>query len=275
MEFGEKLRSLREKEGMTQQTLAEQLYVTRQAVSRWECGARYPDLLMTRKIADIFGVSMDMLMSGEEVERDLEKEKLLAAPITGGIQTMLYTIAFIAGLLNAFYSLLLLLWAVGEGAGAAELVLTVANVAVWFGQGLILGWGLYFALVGRLSARRIAVVMGLFYVLNICYYTVCGIFTGQYLSWWLSAIWTGVVGAIVYFFFNAKNKVSPIGAALVLGIHFVNIMRLIADAAKGTVTLEVLSLLAIRILGAFSFTVLLLFQVYVVNRKRKEMARAL
>ena len=43
MEFGEKLKQLREEKGMTQQKIADKLYVTRQAVSRWECGARYPD----------------------------------------------------------------------------------------------------------------------------------------------------------------------------------------------------------------------------------------
>lgn len=41
VEFGEQLRKAREAKGMTQQTLAEHLYVTRQAVSRWECGDRY------------------------------------------------------------------------------------------------------------------------------------------------------------------------------------------------------------------------------------------
>ena len=38
IEFGEKLKQLREEKGMTQQSLGEMLYVTRQAVSRWECG---------------------------------------------------------------------------------------------------------------------------------------------------------------------------------------------------------------------------------------------
>ena len=38
VEFGEQLRKAREGKGMTQQSLAEQLYVTRQSVSRWECG---------------------------------------------------------------------------------------------------------------------------------------------------------------------------------------------------------------------------------------------
>ena len=51
MEFGEKVKKIREEKGMTQQTMAEHLYVTRQAVSRWECGARYPDLLTAKKIS--------------------------------------------------------------------------------------------------------------------------------------------------------------------------------------------------------------------------------
>ena len=41
VEFGEQLRRAREGKGMTQQSLAEQLYVTRQSVSRWECGDRW------------------------------------------------------------------------------------------------------------------------------------------------------------------------------------------------------------------------------------------
>lgn len=57
VEFGEKLKQIREERGLTQQTLAEKLYVTRQAVSRWECGARYPDLLTAR----ITGVIMCVL----------------------------------------------------------------------------------------------------------------------------------------------------------------------------------------------------------------------
>lgn len=41
IEFGEKIKRLREEKGMTQQTMAECLYVTRQAVSRWECGVSH------------------------------------------------------------------------------------------------------------------------------------------------------------------------------------------------------------------------------------------
>lgn len=40
-EFGEQLKRAREAKGMTQQTLAEKVYVTRQTVSRWESGVSH------------------------------------------------------------------------------------------------------------------------------------------------------------------------------------------------------------------------------------------
>ena len=91
IEFGEKVKKLREEKGMTQQTMAEKLYVTRQAVSRWECGARYPDLLMAKKIGQILDVSIDELVSGEELKKDVEKEPILAKPVENILQTILYT----------------------------------------------------------------------------------------------------------------------------------------------------------------------------------------
>ena len=68
VEFGKKVKQIREERGMTQQALAEKLYVTRQAVSRWERGARYPELLTAKKIAKILNVSLDELLSGEELK---------------------------------------------------------------------------------------------------------------------------------------------------------------------------------------------------------------
>ena len=77
VEFGEQLRRVREEKGMTQQSLAEQLYVTRQAVSRWECGDRYPDLLTTKKISQILEVSLDDLLSGKEMEKVVERNPVI------------------------------------------------------------------------------------------------------------------------------------------------------------------------------------------------------
>ena len=92
IEFGEKLKSLREGRGITQQTLADQLYVTRQAVSRWECGARYPDLLTAKRIAQALNTTIDELVSGEECRRDVEKEQVLRTAKTARLQIALYAI---------------------------------------------------------------------------------------------------------------------------------------------------------------------------------------
>jgi transcriptional regulator with XRE-family HTH domain len=59
--FSEKLRMLRERKGLSQSQLADALFVTRQAVSKWERGAGMPDLVSLQKIADYFGVTLDSL----------------------------------------------------------------------------------------------------------------------------------------------------------------------------------------------------------------------
>lgn len=94
MEFGEKLREAREANGITQQTLADQLYVTRQAVSRWECGSRFPDLLTAKKAAEILEVSLDDLLSGEKSQKFLEGNPIItsskATTIQAGLRVFRY-----------------------------------------------------------------------------------------------------------------------------------------------------------------------------------------
>ena len=68
MSLGEMIRAKREACNMTQQELADILYVTRQTVSRWESGSRVPDLILSKKIADTFGTSLDDLLSSSDVD---------------------------------------------------------------------------------------------------------------------------------------------------------------------------------------------------------------
>ena len=56
MTFGEKLTGLRKREGLSQEALAEQLGVSRQAVSRWEQGAALPDAAKLLPCAGLFSV---------------------------------------------------------------------------------------------------------------------------------------------------------------------------------------------------------------------------
>jgi transcriptional regulator with XRE-family HTH domain len=67
MNFGESIRKRREELGLTQQDLAEKLFVSRQTVCRWENGSRYPDLIMAKKITLVLGISLDELIPGQEV----------------------------------------------------------------------------------------------------------------------------------------------------------------------------------------------------------------
>ena len=61
----DKILELRKANEMTQQQLAEKLIVTPQAVSRWEKGETEPDADTLIKIAEIFNISLDELISGE------------------------------------------------------------------------------------------------------------------------------------------------------------------------------------------------------------------
>jgi len=63
--FADKLKTLREREGLSQSELADKLFVTRQAVSKWERGAGMPDIPSLQKIATFFNVTIDDLTKDE------------------------------------------------------------------------------------------------------------------------------------------------------------------------------------------------------------------
>ena len=74
MEIGEKLQELRKNKGLTQEELAELLYVSRTAVSKWESGRGYPNIDSLKEISKYFSVSIDDLLSGEKLISIAEKE---------------------------------------------------------------------------------------------------------------------------------------------------------------------------------------------------------
>ena len=67
MEFHEKLQELRKQKGLTQEELAEVLYVSRTAISKWESGRGLPNIESLKAISGFFSVSIDQLLSGDEV----------------------------------------------------------------------------------------------------------------------------------------------------------------------------------------------------------------
>lgn len=74
MELNEKLQELRKSKGMTQEELAEVLYVSRTAISKWESGRGTPSIESLKQIAAFFSVSIDDLLSAEKALSIAEQE---------------------------------------------------------------------------------------------------------------------------------------------------------------------------------------------------------
>lgn len=88
MEFNEKLQELRKKNNLTQEELAEKLYVSRTAISKWESGRGYPGIESLKAISKFFSVSLDELLSSEAVltmaeEENKQKENILRSTVFG------------------------------------------------------------------------------------------------------------------------------------------------------------------------------------------------
>lgn len=95
MEFHEKLQELRKSRGLTQEELAEALFVSRTAISKWESGRGYPSIDSLKEISSYFSVSIDDLLSGEQLIFIARKKK------TNQI-SMAYAICY-WGLLTCFH----------------------------------------------------------------------------------------------------------------------------------------------------------------------------
>ena len=67
MTLGEKLKKLRTDSGLTQEELAEKLFVSRTAISKWESNRGYPSIETLKAISKFFSVSVDALLSSDEL----------------------------------------------------------------------------------------------------------------------------------------------------------------------------------------------------------------
>ena len=74
MDFNEKLQKLRKQKGLTQEELAEILFVSRTAVSKWESGRGYPSIESLKAISKFYGVTVDELLSGDELLSIAQKD---------------------------------------------------------------------------------------------------------------------------------------------------------------------------------------------------------
>ncbi|MBO5870183.1 MAG: helix-turn-helix transcriptional regulator [Clostridia bacterium] len=77
MEFNEKLQELRKQKGITQEELANFLFVSRTAISKWESGKGYPNIDSIKALAKFFSVTVDELLSSDELISIAEEDNKL------------------------------------------------------------------------------------------------------------------------------------------------------------------------------------------------------
>ena len=125
MEFGEKLQELRKSKSMTQEELAEALFVSRTAISKWESGRGYPSIDSLKEISRYFSVTIDDLICSDEMISVAENEKREFAD---------RYLSLICNALDILLVILLFIPGFGNGMGSNEtvslLALTVINPGV-------------------------------------------------------------------------------------------------------------------------------------------------
>ena len=123
MEFNEKLQELRKSKGLTQEELAQELFVSRTAISKWESGRGYPNIDSLKEISRFFGVSIDALICPDEIITAAENEKH---------ETIKKYTALICGLLDILAALLIFLPVYGNGEkSSAAPLLGLTETAFW------------------------------------------------------------------------------------------------------------------------------------------------
>ena len=124
MEFNEKLQELRKSRSLTQEELAEALFVSRTAISKWESGRGYPNLDSLKEISRCFSVSIDELICPEEILSAAQDEKK---------EYMDRYLSLICSMLDIMLVLLLFLPVFGNGteSPASVTLFGITGLSLW------------------------------------------------------------------------------------------------------------------------------------------------
>lgn len=269
-EFGEQLKKAREAKGMTQQTLAEQVYVTRQTVSRWEGGSRYPDLLTLRKLSAVLGVSTDELLSNDDLPELVEHSPIVEKPIVNNLLIALYAASMLIFMIQSG----ILLSSLDDVKG----ILTEDSGAVLFTlikevmEAALLVFGFANLLIGADTPKKSGVILAGFFALEalsqtrLFFYDPSPVFflRAVVLSMPYAA---SAVGAYRYFFSNGRKGCSKalIYAASCLGVGIVLLnLRLMLNGGRDFINSSYLLSVLLRILILLSFC----YQTYILGIRR-------
>ena len=113
MEFSEKLQELRKSRSMTQEDLAESLFVSRTAISKWESGRGYPSIDSLKEISRFFSVTIDDLICSDEMITVAENDKK---------EFVSKYVSLICSVMDILLAILLFIPAFGNGPDSSETV---------------------------------------------------------------------------------------------------------------------------------------------------------
>lgn len=104
---GEFLKQLRKEKNLTQEQLAEKLFVSGRTVSRWETGKSLPDIMSIINLSELYQISLDELLKGdlklrEKINKDVNNAKnneklILTTAIIIFVVMLIYTISKVIG----------------------------------------------------------------------------------------------------------------------------------------------------------------------------------
>ena len=132
MEFSEQIKKYRSQAALTQEELAEKVYVTRQTISNWENDRSYPDVKSLLLLSSLFQVSLDTLVKGdlEEMKEQIKQEDVKKFNRDGAIFSVLLFLTVLAAVPMFLY-------------------LDVVGIVLWFAL-----WGVGFLFAHRVEKQK-------------------------------------------------------------------------------------------------------------------------
>ncbi len=151
MEFNEKLRQLRIGKNLTQEQLAEQLYVSRTAISKWEGGKGYPNIESLKCISRFFSITIDELLSSEELITLAEAENHSNVNRIHDI---------ISGIIDVLAVALIVLPIYGEPQGSHFYHVNLLSITHLSNIDIGIYWAIYLLIIGFGIARLAFIFLG-------------------------------------------------------------------------------------------------------------------
>ena len=131
MTFGQKLQTLRQRAGMSQDVLAERMGVSRQAVSRWERDETMPETDKVVALADVFGVTTDYLLRPQAEEQPSPEEQPPRSGPAPAERDTISRLGYLAKTKGYLLGWVLIAWGVLDLVTLALMGLGVLNFMFW------------------------------------------------------------------------------------------------------------------------------------------------